>query len=59
MPIAALLPLLIQILAAMPQTIESVREIWDLFTRETAPTPEERAAFDAALEEAHKALQAS
>jgi hypothetical protein len=59
MPIAVLLPLLLQILAAMPQTIEAVKQIWDLFSSETAPTPEERAAFDAALDEAHKALQAS
>ena len=57
MPIAVLLPLLVSILGQAPQVIESVKKIWDLAKSDKEPTPEEQAAFDAALEEAHKAVQ--
>jgi len=57
MPIAVILPLLISILSQAPQVIESVKQIWDLLSDDTAPSDEEQAAFDLALEEAHKAVQ--
>lgn len=59
MPIAALLPLLTSILAAAPQVIEDVKQIWALATSSTAPTADEQAQIDTALDAAHKALQAS
>ncbi len=59
MAIATLLPLLISILGEMPQAIAAAKEIWQLATQTSAPTVEEQAAFDAALDAAHKALQAS
>jgi hypothetical protein len=59
MPLAVLIPLLIQILGEAPQVIESVREIWKLATQTTPPTAEQQSAIDAALDEAHKALQDS
>lgn len=57
--IAAVLPLLVQILAALPGAVDSVHQIWTLATQTTAPTAEEQATYDAALEAAHKALQDS
>lgn len=57
--IAVLLPLLVSILGEAPQLIASVQSIWTLASQTTAPTADEQAAFDAALDAAHKALQAS
>jgi hypothetical protein len=57
--IANILPLLVSILSEIPQAIDAVRQIWALATQTTAPTAEEQAAYDAALDAAHKALQAS
>lgn len=57
--IATLLPLIVGILTQLPQAIAGVEQIWQLATQTTAPTAEEQAAYDAALEAAHQALQAS
>jgi hypothetical protein len=57
--IATLLPLLVSILTELPQAIEAAKEVWALATQTTAPTPAEQTAFDAALDKAHAALQAS
>ncbi len=59
MSIAALLPLLVSILSEAPSVVSSVESIWGLATATTAPTADEQATYDAALEAAHKALQAS
>ena len=55
--IATILPLVVSILGQLPQALDAARTIWDLATKEEAPTAEEQAAFDAALEEAHQAVQ--
>ena len=55
--IATILPLIIEILGAIPGTVASVREIWTLATQTEAPTPEQQAAFDAAVEDAHRRVQ--
>jgi len=57
--IATLLPLLVSILGQLPSAIAAVENIWSLATQTTAPTPAEQAQYDAALDAAHKALQAS
>lgn len=64
--IATLLPILLEVLAAAPKVIDeapavikSVKHVWHLATQKEAPTDDERARFDAALEETHKALQDS
>ena len=57
--IATLLPLIVGILTEVPQAIDAVRQIWALATQNAVPTAEEQAAYDAALDAAHKALQAS
>lgn len=59
MPIAALLPLITTILTGLPGAIAAVQDIWKLATQDAEPTAEEKAAYDAALDAAHKALQAS
>jgi hypothetical protein len=57
--IALLLPELITILSEAPSVITNVQKIWDLATATTAPTADEQVAYDAALDAAHTALQAS
>lgn len=57
--IASLLPVLVSILTEAPQVIDSVKSIWALATQTTAPTADEQATFDDALDAAHAALQAS
>lgn len=66
MPIAAILPLLTQLLALAaqaaedaPSIIASVKSIWSVATSKAPPTTDEQAAYDAALDAAHQALQAS
>jgi hypothetical protein len=56
--VAVLLPLLISVLEQAPATIEAVKKIWALMSRDAAlPTRAEQAKFDDALEAAHTALQ--
>ena len=57
MPIATILPILVSILGQAPQVIDSVKRIWDLLTQTSAPTADEQAQFDAALDAANKAVQ--
>lgn len=57
--LAELIPILTSILASAPQVINDVKSIWGLATATTAPTTDEQASIDAALEAAHKALQDS
>jgi hypothetical protein len=57
--LAEIIPILTAILAAAPQVVTEVEAAWKLLTATTAPTTDEQAAIDAALEAAHKALQAS
>jgi hypothetical protein len=59
MPIASLLPLLLQVLAAMPEVIDGVQQIWSVATSKEPPTHEQQTEYDRALEEAHRALQNS
>lgn len=59
MVIADLLPLLVTILTNIPAAVESVHNIWNLATQDTAPTADEQSAMDAALDAAHQALQNS
>jgi hypothetical protein len=66
MPIAAILPLLTQLLglaaqAAVdgPKIVESVKSIWSVATSSTPPSADEQAEYDAALDAAHQALQNS
>lgn len=59
MPIATLIPLLVEILGALPGAVDSVRQIWRLATQTTAPTADEQAQMDAALDAAHRVLQQS
>ena len=59
MSIAEWLPIIMSMLSKAPKVIEEVKQIWALLTQATAPTADEQAAFDAALDAAHKALQAS
>lgn len=63
MPInAALIPLLtalVQLAASVaPELIKDFKLLVDLLTSGKDPTPEEQAQIDAALEQAHNALQA-
>jgi hypothetical protein len=57
--IVELLPILVGLLEQAPQVVDSVEQIWNLATSKEAPTPDQQAQIDAALEEAHKALQDS
>ncbi len=66
MPIATILPIAIQLLEMTPQIVTgvedfvaSVEKLWGVATANTAPTAEEQATYDAALNAAHAALQAS
>jgi hypothetical protein len=57
--LAALLPVILQLLQDAPQEIEAIKGLWSYATSKTPPTPEQQAAVDAALDQAHKDLQAS
>jgi hypothetical protein len=57
--IAEMLPILLSILSNAPQVIEEVRSAWALLSSKETPTADQQAAIDAALDEAHRALQAS
>lgn len=57
--VATVLPLLLQILESLPSAVEDVKNIWATATSQEAPTAEQQAQVDAALEAAHKALQSS
>lgn len=54
-----LIGVLTAILTQAPNFVAEVENIWTLVTSNTAPTDAEQAAMDAALEKAHKDLQAS
>ncbi len=57
--IAEMLPILLSILANAPQVIEEVRSAWALLTSKEPASTDQQAQIDAALDEAHRALQAS
>jgi hypothetical protein len=57
--LAALLPVLLNALLETPQIVAEVESIWTTATSSTAPTAEQQAAIDAALDAAHAKLQAS
>lgn len=57
--ITAILPVLLQLLEETPTLIADVKQAWTLLTANNPPTPDQQAQIDAALEDAHKALQAS
>jgi hypothetical protein len=54
-----LIGVLTTILTQAPQFVTEIESIWSLVTATTQPTDAEQAAIDAALEKAHKDLQAS
>ncbi len=57
--IAEMLPILLSILANAPQVIEEVRSAWALLTSREPASADQQTQIDAALDEAHRALQAS
>ncbi len=57
--ITAVLPVLLNLLAQTPALVEDVKRAWTLLTSQAAPTADQQAQIDAALEAAHRALQAS
>ena len=57
--LAEIIPLITAILSAAPQVVAEVEAMWRVLTASTAPTTAEQATIDAALDAAHKALQAS
>lgn len=57
--IAAVLPLFVQLLSAIPSLVADVEQAWGLLTATTPPTAEQMAQYAAALDAAHKALQDS
>jgi hypothetical protein len=57
--IAAVLPLLLQLLQETPELVEDVKTAWGLLTSSTPATTDQQAQIDAALDAAHTALQAS
>lgn len=57
--ITAILPVLLGLLKDAPTLVADVEQAWELLTSGTPATPDEQAAIDAALEEAHNALQKS
>lgn len=48
-----------QLIQTGQQVVEGAQQIWDTVTSETAPTDEQQAEYDRALQEAHDALQRS
>lgn len=65
-PLAVLLPLVIQLIEMAPgliktgrRAVEVAQDIWEEATSNEAPTDEERARYQAALEATHAAFQAS
>jgi hypothetical protein len=66
MPIATILPLVLEALKMAPQLVSTGREvvdgakqIWAAVTAENPPTADQQAEYDAALDAAHRALQNS
>lgn len=66
MGVAVILPLLLELLRLAPQFIEvggeivdGVQKIWEGVTSNHPISPEQQAQYDAALQEAHDALQRS
>lgn len=57
--IAAVLPLFVQLLQAIPSLVGDVEAAWALLTSTTPPTPAQMQQYADALDAAHKALQAS
>lgn len=57
--IAALLPVLIDVVKETPALIDSAQKAWSLLTSDEPATDEQQAEFEAAMNEAHAALQAS
>lgn len=64
--IATLLPLVIQLLSMTPQIVSgaedfvwSVETLWNVATAGNPPSADEQSQYDAALDAAHAALQAS
>lgn len=57
--IAALLPVLLNLLAQTPALVLDVENAWKLLTSSTPATPDQQAQIDAALEVANDAVQAS
>ncbi len=57
--LAELIPIFTAILTAAPEVVAEIEAAWKLLTSKTPATAAEQAAIDAALETAHKALQAS
>ena len=56
--IAGMIPVLLEILQAAPGIVSSVEKLWEMVKANEAPTPEQQAQIDAALDAAHKELQA-
>ena len=54
-----LLPALLQALSQVPSLVAEVEALWSAASAQQPPTADQQAQIDAALEAAHKALQAS
>lgn len=57
--LAEMISIFTAILQLAPQVVAEIEAAWKLLTSTTPATADEQAAIDAALEAAHKALQAS
>lgn len=55
--IAALLPVLLQLLQETPTLVGEVETAWNALTSATPPTPDQQRQIDEALDEAHAKLQ--
>lgn len=56
--IAAMIPVLLEILQAAPEVVSSVEKLWEMVKTNETPTADQQAQIDAALDAAHKELQA-
>lgn len=57
--IQAILSALLSVLADFPSLVADVEQAWQLLTSSSTPTAEQMAAYAAAVDAAHKALQQS
>ena len=57
--IAAVLPLLVQLLQQLPSLVGDVEQAWTLLTATTPPTAAQMQQYADAVDAAHKALQGS
>ncbi len=64
--ISIILPIILQLLELAPQLVTggerivaAVQSIWEAATSNVAPTADEQAQYDAAIEASHAAFQAS